>query len=85
MPLSGKRPRKWTSQGPLAAVEKRYLTAGLGCPLGRTWPTAKAIAFFSCLPRLPSSVWTRHRAVKRGKSGGLRWHNVPGGWKGKEW
>ena len=24
---------------------ERYLTAGLGWPLGRTWPTAKAFAF----------------------------------------
>ena len=38
-------PRKWT-QGPPAAVGERYLTAGLGCPLGRTWPTAEG----SCLP-----------------------------------
>ena len=45
MPPSGKRPRKWTSQGPPAAVGERYLTASLGWPLGRTWPTAKAFAF----------------------------------------
>ena len=38
----GKRPRKWTSQGPPAAVGERYLTAGLGCPLGRPWPIVKA-------------------------------------------
>ena len=41
----GKRPRKWPSQGPPAAVGERYLTAGLGWPLGRTWPTAKAFVF----------------------------------------
>ena len=50
MPPSGKRPRKWPSQGPPAAVGERYLTADLGWPLGRTWPTAKAFAFL-CVPR----------------------------------
>ena len=30
VPPSGKRPRKWTSQGPKAAVGERPLTAGLG-------------------------------------------------------
>ena len=38
VPPSGKRPRKWPSQGPPATVGERYLTAGLGWPLGRTWP-----------------------------------------------
>ena len=45
MPPLGKRPRKWPSQGSPAAVGERYLTAGLGWPLGRTGPTAKAFAF----------------------------------------
>ena len=40
---------------------------------------------------LPSSVWTRHRAVKQGQSGGLRWQPTEGkegcadrpGWESK--
>ena len=61
MPPSGKRPRKWPSQGPPAAVGERYLTAGLGWPLGRTWQRRR---------HLPSSAWTQRREVKQGKSGG---------------
>ena len=37
-------------------------TSGLECPLGRTNSQRRG--------KLPSSVWTRHRAVKQGKSGG---------------
>ena len=57
MPPSGKRPRKWPSEGPLAAVGERYLTAGLDAPGQRR-------------RHLPSSAWTRRREVKQGKSGG---------------
>ena len=74
--LSGKRPRKWTSQGPPAAVGERYLTAGLGWPLGCTWPTAKAFAFLYV---------DSTRRSETGQVWGLRWHNRPREWKGKEW
>ena len=76
MPPSGKRPRKWPSQGPPAAVGERYLTAGLGWPLGRTWPTAKAFAFL-CVDLTQRS--------ETGQVRGLRWHNRPREWEGKEW
>ena len=74
---SGKRPCKWTTRGPNAAVGERYLTAGLGWPLGRTWPTVTAIAF-PCVD-----------STQRGETGqvwGLRWHYYrPSKRKGKEW
>ena len=38
---------------------------------------------FAQPPTPPPSRWTRHRAVKQGKSRGLRWHNVPREGKGK--
>ena len=75
MPPSGKRPRKWPSQGPPAAVGERYLTAGLGWPLGRTWPTAKAFAFL-CVDSTQRS--------DTGQVRGVRWHNRPREWEGKE-
>ena len=75
VPPSGKRPRKWPSQGPPAAVGERYLTAGLGWPLGRTWPTAKAFAFLCVDPTQRSET---------GQVRGLRWHNRPREWEGKE-
>ena len=62
---SGKRPRKWPSGGPPATVGERYLTAGLGWPLGRTWPTAKASAFL-CMD-------STHRS-ETGQVHGPRWH-----------
>ena len=61
---------------PPAAVGERYLTAGLGWPLGRTWPTAKAVAFL-CVESTQRS--------ETGQVRGLRWHNRPREWKGKEW
>ena len=70
------RARKWPSQGPPAAVGERYLTAGLGWPLGRTWPTAKAFAFL-CVDSTQRS--------ETGQVRGLRWHNRPTEWEGKEW
>ena len=68
-------PRKWPSQGPPAAVGERYLTAGLGWPLGRTWPTAKAFAFL-CVDSTQRS--------ETGQVRGLRWHNRPREREGKE-
>ena len=76
VPLSGKRPCEWTSQGPKATVGERPLTAGVGGPLGRTWPTANAVAFL----RVDST-----RSSETGKVRGLRWHNRPKERKGKEW
>ena len=75
MPPSGKRPRKWPSQGPPAAVGERYLTAGLGWPLGRSWPKAKAFAFL-CVDSTQRS--------ETGQVRGLRWHNRPREREGKE-
>ena len=74
MPPSGKRPRKWTSQGPKAAVGERYLTARLGWPLGHTWPTAKVVAFL-CVDLTQRSETRQIRW--------LRWHNLPKERKGK--
>ena len=75
MPPSGKRPRKWPSQGPRAAVGERYLIAGLGWFLGRTWPTAKAFAFL-CVDWTQRSETGQVRALRttdqgngKGKSG----------------
>ena len=68
MTLSGKRPRKWPSQGP-------YLTAGLGWPLGCTWPTAKAFAFLCVV----STQRSETGQVRR-----LRLHNQPREREGKE-
>ena len=76
VPPSGKRPRKWPSQGPPATVGERYLTAGLGWPLGRTWPTAKAFAFLCVDSTQRSEI---------GQVRGLCWHNRPREWEGKEW
>ena len=53
----------------------RYLTAGLGWPLGRTWPTAKAFAFL-CVDSTQRS--------ETGQVRGLRWHNRPREREGKE-
>ena len=75
VPPLGKRPRKWPSQGPPAAVGERYLTAGLGWPLGRTWPTAKACALL-CVDSTQRS--------ETGQVRGLRWHNRPREREGKE-
>ena len=75
VPPSGKRPRKWPSQGPPAAVGERYLTASLGWPLGCTWPTVKAFAFL-CVDSTQRS--------ETGQVQGLRWHNRPREREGKE-
>ena len=52
---------KRTSQGPTAAVGERFLTAGLGWRLDAPCQRRR---------QLPSSVWTRRREMKQGKSGG---------------
>ena len=59
VPLLGKRPHKWTSQGPKAAIGESCYEA----PHRR----------FGMTPgqrrgHLPSFVWTQHREVKQGKS-----------------
>ena len=57
------------------ATVRGYLTAGLGWPLGRTWPTAKAFAFL-CVDSTQRS--------ETGQVRGLRWHNRPREREGKE-
>ena len=47
VPPLGNRTRKWTSQGPKAAVGEGFLTAALGRPLGHTWPTVRTLALVS--------------------------------------
>ena len=51
-----------------AAVGEGFLTAGIGCPLGRTWPTARAVAPLLVDPTQGSET---------GKVRGLCWHNPP--------
>ena len=43
-------PRNRTSWGPKAAVREGSPTAFMGCPLGRTWPTARAVALLRVDP-----------------------------------
>ena len=59
--------------GPKAAVGEGSPTAGIGCPLGRTWPTATAVALLRVDPTQSSET---------GKAPGLRWHNLPREGKG---
>ena len=46
-----------------------------GCPLGRTWPTARAVALLRVDPT---------RGSETGTLQGLRWHNLPREGKGEE-
>ena len=71
--------RKWTSWGPKAAGGEGSPTAGMGCPLGRPWPMARAVALLHVDPT---------RSSETGTFRGLRWHTRPrerkGVWGGKD-
>ena len=57
-----------TPESVLMRADAGSPTAGMGCPLGRTWPMARAVALLCVDPTQNSetgTVW------------GLRWHNLP--------
>ena len=65
VPPSGQRPRKWAS-----TVGEGSPTAGMGCPLGCTWPTARAVGL-QCVDATQSSetgaVWGSVGTTSQGK------------------
>ena len=74
-PRRGSDPTSGTSWGAKVAVGDGSPTAGMGCPLGRTWPTARAVAVF-CVDPTPSSemgtVWGCVGTTYQGKGKGCR-------------
>ena len=72
-PASGKRPCKLTTWGPTAASGEGSPTASMRCPLGRTWPTARAVMLLRVDPTQSSGTGTVR---------GLRWHRRTEGKEG---